>query len=208
MDQARSKKWLVQLHLAAVWCGYVLWALLFQGPDDNDVELLRSGFPPQCEGWGRNPYCGGDQRTARCSVLDEVDSRQRKQGRRVNSEEAGRWTGQDLFTRRERVLLLYAKSCSVPTETLLLLKECSPPLRTAALTMMAGNHSGGGTPIILVSRRKKEDESRGQVGSSTPINKWMSKILTIPVLADGDLQVLQEELDSWFPLLFACQVYF
>ena len=62
----------------------------------------------------------GETSSAHCSGLGEIlTSRQRRQGGKIDSELAKRWNGQNKLTRCERALLLYAKSCSVPTEILL-----------------------------------------------------------------------------------------
>lgn len=100
------------------------------------------------------------------------------------------WTQTCWLDRKEHCL--FAKSCSIPTEILLLLKGFNPPVRTGALTMMPGNHNAGdrARPIVLGSRKKKEDESRREVVSSCPVNKRESKISIISVVADGDLQGL------------------
>lgn len=75
--------------------------------------------------------------SVRCNALGDVltQARQWRQRRKIDSEGARRWNGQDLLTRYERVLLLYTKSCSVLTETLLLLKKFSTSERNKQLSL-------------------------------------------------------------------------
>lgn len=91
-----------------------------------------------------------------------LTSRQRRQGGRIDFELAKRWNGQDYLNRCERPLFPFAESCSVPTESPLLLKKFNPLVKTGTLDTMPASHSDRGTHIALVSRKRRKMKVRGE----------------------------------------------